>query len=63
VVVCSTGVDLALVPLAADTRAWHDPAARLVVALPQRDHHSATITLLGLLQRPAELVDLTPGWG
>ena len=63
VVVCSTGVDLALVPLAADTRAWHDPEARLVVALPQRDHHSATITLLGLLQRPAELVDLTPGWG
>jgi hypothetical protein len=63
VVVCSTGVDLALVPLAADTRAWHDPDARLVVALPQRDHHSATITLLGLLQRPAELVDLTPGWG
>lgn len=63
VVVCSTGVDLALVPLAADTRAWLDPTARLVLALPARDHHSATVTLMGLLRDPAELVDLTPGWG
>ncbi len=62
-VVCSTGVDLALVPLAADTRAWLDPTARLVLALPARDHHSATVTLMGLLRDPAELVDLTPGWG
>jgi hypothetical protein len=63
VVVCSTGVDLALVPLAADTRAWLDPTARLVLALPARDHHSATVTLMGLLSDPAELVDLAPGWG
>lgn len=63
VVVCSTGVDLALVPLAADTRELHDPDARLVVALPSRDHHSATVTLLGMLRRPADLVDLAPGWG
>jgi hypothetical protein len=63
VVVCSTGVDLALVPLAADTRAWLDPTARLVLAVPARDHHAATLTLMGLLRRPAELVDLAPGWG
>ncbi len=63
VVVCSAGVDLALVPLAADTRALHDPAARLVLALPARDHHAATVSLMGLLRSPAELVDLTPGWG
>ena len=31
-VVCSRGVDLSLVPLAADTRAMVDPAARLVLA-------------------------------
>jgi hypothetical protein len=62
VVVCSTGVDLALVPLAADTRELHDPDARLVLALPGRDHHSATVTLAGLLRHGAELVDLAPGW-
>lgn len=63
VVVCSTGVDLALVPLAADTCAMHDSGARLVLAVPARDHHVATTTLVGLLRRPAELVDLEPGWG
>jgi hypothetical protein len=63
VVVCSTGVDLALVPLAADTREWLDPTARLVLALPAHDHHVATTTLIGLLRRPAELVDVEPGWG
>ncbi len=35
-VICSTGFDLALVPLAADTRALHDPDARLVIAVPAR---------------------------
>jgi hypothetical protein len=63
VLVCSTGVDLSLVPLAADTRELHDPGARLVLALPGRDHHRATVALAGLLREPAELVDLAPGWG
>ena len=36
-VVCSVGVDLDLVPVAADTRALHDPGARLVLAVPARD--------------------------
>lgn len=63
VLVCSTGVDLSLVPLAADTRALHDPGARLVLALPGRDHHAATVALARLLREPAELVDLAPGWG
>lgn len=61
-VVCSTGVDLALVPLAADTRARVDPEARLVLALPERDHHVATSMLAGLLRRPAEIAAVTPGW-
>lgn len=63
VVVCSTGVDLALVPLAADTRAAWDAEARLVLALPARDHHGATLQLARMLHRPAELVDVTAGWG
>ena len=62
VVVCSTGVDLALVPLAADTRALHSPGARLVLAVPARDHHPATRTLVELLRDPAELLDVPPEW-
>jgi hypothetical protein len=63
VVVCSAGVDLALVPLAADTRALHDPDAELVVVVPERDLHAATTTLLELLVGPATAVGLVPGWG
>ncbi len=62
-VICSTGFDLALVPLAADTRALHDPAARLVIAVPERDLHAATAELVGLLAVPAELVAVPTGWG
>jgi hypothetical protein len=63
VVVCSSGVDLALVPLAADTRALHDPDAELVVAVPERDLHAATTMLLDRLVQPASAVGLVPGWG
>ncbi|MHB1138354.1 MAG: hypothetical protein ACYC2O_05305, partial [Microthrixaceae bacterium] len=62
-VVCSSGVDLSLVPLAADTRACIGPDTRLVLALPERDHHRATRTLVGLLRSPAELVAVPEGWG
>ncbi len=62
-VVCSTGVDLSLVPRAADTRELHDSSARLVLALPPQDLHPATTTLVNLLRRPAEVVAVTPGWG
>ena len=62
-VICSTGFDLALVPLAADTRALHDPTARLVIAVPERDLHAATAELIGLLAVPAELVAVPTGWG
>jgi hypothetical protein len=63
VVVCSAGVDLGLVPLAADARALHAPGGRLVLAAPARDHHPATRTLAELLREPAELVDVQPEWG
>lgn len=62
-VICSTGFDLALVPLAADTRALHDPTARLVIVVPERDLHAATAELVGLLAVPAELVAVPTGWG
>jgi hypothetical protein len=57
VVVCSTGVDLDVVPFAADARGYH--GGRLVIALPERDAYPATRTLLGLLRDPAELVTLS----
>ncbi len=63
VVVCSTGADLGLVPLAADARAMHAPSARLVLALPERDLHVVTRTLAGLLREPAELRGVRPDWG
>ena len=37
VVVCSVGIDLDVVPFAADARLALDPAARLLLALPERD--------------------------
>ncbi len=62
-VVCSRGVDLSLVPLAADTLAMHDPSARLVLALPGVDHHAATKVLVDMLRDGAEIVDVAVGWG
>lgn len=63
VVVCSTGVDPALVPRAADVRALHAPEARLVLALPERDVHPATRHLSESLASPASLVAVPVGWG
>lgn len=58
VVTCSTGVDLDLVPAAADDRAWWSPGARLVLALPRRDAVPITTTLAEGLDLPAEVVAL-----
>lgn len=62
VAVFSSGVDLALVPLAADTRAMLDGDAALVVAVPQRDLHPATVQLVSALRSPAELLALDEPW-
>lgn len=57
VVVCSVGVDLDLVPFAADARAFHGPAdARLVLALPERDVVGPTVALAARLAHPADVV-------
>ena len=45
VVVCSVGVDLDLLPEAADYRQRVEPGAELVVVVPQRDRRLATATV------------------
>jgi hypothetical protein len=57
VVVCSVGIDLDVVPFAADARAaTFRPDARLVIAVPPRDDHPVTQALSSLLRQPAEIV-------
>lgn len=60
VVVCSTGIDLDLVPTAADTR-WRDaPKAGLVLALAPRDVHPVTVELAAALVDPATVKSVPP---
>jgi len=63
VVVCTAGVDLSLVPVAADVRALHAPGARLVLAAPERDLLPSVARLAGLLVEPAEVVGVPAPWG
>lgn len=60
VVACSVGIDLDLVPSAADARACHAPGARLVVAVAERDAHPVTHRLAAALRSPAQVV-VVPG--
>ena len=61
VVVASTGVDLDLVPAAADARLADGRGARLVLAVPPRDLHPVTVALAAALAQPAEVVTVEPG--
>jgi hypothetical protein len=63
-VVCSTGVDLDLVPFAADARlaATGTGDARLVVAVPERDAHPVTRALAAALHHPAEVIPIPGDW-
>lgn len=56
VVVCSVGVDLNLVPMAADARLADGRGARLVLAVPERDVHPVTEDLAAALAQPATIV-------
>ena len=56
VVVCSVGIDLDLVPSAADVRLADGRGARLVLAVPERDVHPVTVALAGMLADPATVV-------
>jgi hypothetical protein len=62
VVACSVGISFDLVPSAADARAAIDPAARLVLALPERDDHPGTRRLAARLRDPAEVRTLPGDW-
>ncbi len=62
VVTCTTGVDLDLVPAAADDRAAVAPAARLVLVVPARDALPTTAALAAALVHPAEVVPLDGEW-
>ncbi|WP_419920215.1 hypothetical protein [Candidatus Poriferisodalis sp.] len=62
VVVASVGIDLNLVPFGADARAFLDPDADLVLALPERDAHDVISAMAALLERSAEIVPIDNGW-
>ena len=62
VVACSVGVDLNLVPLAADVRARDLPGGELVLVTPVRDQYSSTRAVAARLLRPAELVAQEGPW-
>ena len=62
VVACSVGIDLDVVPTAADARLLHDPDARLMIVVPERDDHPATRRLAARLSAPAEIVGVPGEW-
>lgn len=55
VVVCSAGIDLDVVPFGADARELHDPAARLVIVVEERDDHPLQRRLAESLDPAAEI--------
>ncbi len=62
VAVCSVGIDLSLVPVAADLRArtGGDPALQIV--LPRRDVHPMTTCLLGLMSKDYRVSPIEDDW-
>ena len=59
-VVCSTGIDIDLVPTAADVRLRHP--GRLVLVVPEIDAHPVTLALAASLKEPAEVVTVPADW-
>jgi hypothetical protein len=62
VVAISVGVDVDLVPTAADARLMVDPDAQLWVVVPDQDCHPVTVALVGGLMEPARLVTVPDDW-
>jgi hypothetical protein len=62
VVVASVGIDLDLVPEAADVRAARAPDATLRLLLPDRDGHPLIRRQAALLAHPAEIVTVPDDW-
>jgi hypothetical protein len=62
VVVCSVGIDLDLVPAAAEARLALDPKSDLVLVVPERDDHPVTRTLADRLSTRAEVRTFAGDW-
>jgi hypothetical protein len=62
-VICSTGIDLDLVPTAADARlADGREGVRLLLAVPPGDDHPVNRDMAATLRRPAEFVVVPAQW-
>ena len=62
VVACSVGIDLDLVPAAADARAALDPDADLWLTLPERDDHPSSLRMATRLHDPARILSVPDTW-
>jgi hypothetical protein len=62
VAVCSVGVDLDLIPTAADSRLIHSPDAQLLLVVPEGDDLAVTRGLAGSLAAPAQVHVVPRGW-
>ncbi|MEA3217288.1 MAG: hypothetical protein QOJ19_3444, partial [Acidimicrobiia bacterium] len=62
VVACSVGVDLDLVPVAADARARDLPDAELLLVSPPRDQYPAVAGLAARLRQPARMISYEGDW-
>jgi hypothetical protein len=62
VVACSVGIDVELVPAAADARALLDPDAELWLVVPERDDHPITRGLAARLAAPARVLTVPDAW-
>jgi len=62
VVVTSCGIDLDLIPYAADARRCLRPEAPLLVVLAERDAHRITREIASTLHVPAELIVIDNDW-
>jgi len=61
VVVCSSGIDLDVVPEAVDYRQRELPEAELWIVVPKRDRHAITESLVAIT-RDCELLTVDPPW-
>lgn len=62
VVACSVGIDVDLVPAAADARLAAAPGAHLLLVVPERDAHPVTRDLAARLLKPAEVCTVPGDW-
>jgi hypothetical protein len=62
VVACSVGVDMDLVPSAADARTQQAPDAELVLVMPEPDAVPTTHRLAAALHKPARIITVPADW-